>query len=112
MTATLCAKSARRRPSRSRKVGALLSGAAQCAVLGAQLRGARLCAPLHRRQLIDAAPPRAGPLVPRRAWVATVRGTYPTPEAGTRTQYVLYVGPWGQAALRLRYVHNAGGWYA
>ena len=25
---------------------------------------------------------------------------------------VLYVGPWGQAALRLRYVHNAGGWYA
>ena len=46
------------------------------------------------------------------AWGATVRGTYPTPEAGTRTQYVLYVGPWGQAALRLRYVHNAGGWYA
>ena len=45
-------------------------------------------------------------------WGATVRGTYPTPEAGTRTQYVLYVGPWGQAALRLRYVHNAGGWYA
>ena len=42
-------------------------------------------------------------------WGATVRGTYPTPEAGTRTQYV---GPWGQAALRLRYVHNAGGWYA
>ena len=26
-------------------------------------------------------------------WVATVRGTYPTPEAGTRSQYVLYVGP-------------------
>ena len=45
-------------------------------------------------------------------WGATVRGTYPTPEAGTRTQYVLYVGPWGQAALRFRYVHNAGGWYA
>ena len=45
-------------------------------------------------------------------WGATVRGTYPTPEAGTRTQYVLYVGPWGEAALRLRYVHNAGGWYA
>ena len=45
-------------------------------------------------------------------WGATVRGTYPTPEAGTRTQYVLYVGPWGQAALRLRYVPNAGGWYA
>ena len=31
---------------------------------------------------------------------------------GTRTQYVLYVGPWGQATLRLRYVPNAGGWYA
>ena len=41
-------------------------------------------------------------------WGATVRGTYPTPEAGTRTQYVLYVGPWGQAALRLRYVPNGG----
>ena len=25
-------------------------------------------------------------------------------EAGTRTQYVQYVGPWGQAALRLWYV--------
>ena len=46
------------------------------------------------------------------AWGATVPGTYPTPEAGTRTPYVLYGGPWGQAALRLRYVHNAGGWYA
>jgi hypothetical protein len=46
------------------------------------------------------------------AWGATVRSTYRTPEAGTRTQYVLYVGPWGQAALRLRYVPNAGGWYA
>ena len=45
-------------------------------------------------------------------WVATVRGTCPTPEAGTRTPYVLYVGPWGQAALCVRYVHNAGGWYA
>ena len=44
-------------------------------------------------------------------WVATVRCTYPTPKAGTRTQYV-YVGPWGQAALRLRYVPNAGGRYA
>ena len=55
--------------------------------------------------------PRAGEL--RRAtWGATVRGTYPTPEAGTRTLYVLYVGAWGQAALRLRYVPNAGGWYA
>ena len=45
-------------------------------------------------------------------WVATVRGTYPTPEAGTRTPYVQYVGPWGQAALCVRYVPNAGGWYA
>ena len=45
-------------------------------------------------------------------WGATVRGTYPTPEAGTRTQYVLYVGPWGRAALCVRYVPNAGGWYA
>ena len=45
-------------------------------------------------------------------WGVTVRGTYPTPEAGTRTQYVQYAGPWGQAALRLRYVPNAGGWYA
>ena len=39
------------------------------------------------------------------------RGAYRTAEAGTRTQYVQYVGPWGQAALRLRYVPNAGGWY-
>ena len=45
-------------------------------------------------------------------WGATVRGTYPKPEAGTRTQYVLYVGPWGQATLCLQYVPNAGGWYA
>ena len=36
----------------------------------------------------------------------------PTPKAGTRTQCVLYVGPWGQAALRPRYVRYAGGWYA
>ena len=35
-------------------------------------------------------------------WGATTRGTYGTAEAGTRTQYVQYVGPWGQAALRLR----------
>jgi hypothetical protein len=48
-------------------------------------------------------------LVRGRTWVATVRGTYPTPEAGTRTPYVQYVGPWGQAALRVRYVPNAGG---
>ena len=46
------------------------------------------------------------------AWGATVRGTYGTPVAGTRTQYVQYAGPWRQAALRLRYVPNAGGWYA
>jgi hypothetical protein len=46
------------------------------------------------------------------AWGATVRGTYPTPEAGTRTPYVQYVGPWGQAALCARHVPNAGGWYA
>ena len=46
------------------------------------------------------------------AWGATVRGTYGTPVAGTRTQYVQYVGPWEQAALRLRYVPNAGCWYA
>ena len=64
--------------------------------------------------------PYSGALVPAslasccslRTWGATVRGTYPTPEAGTRTPYVQYVGPWGQAALRLRYVPNAGGWYA
>ena len=33
-------------------------------------------------------------------------------EARTRTQHVQYVGAWGQAALRRRYVHNAGGRYA
>ena len=44
-----------------------------------------------------------------RIWGARVRGAYGTAEAGTRTQYVQYVGPWGQAALRLRrYVHKAG----
>ena len=46
-----------------------------------------------------------------RAWGATVLGTYGTAEAGTRTPYVQYVGPWGQAALCARYVPNAGGWY-
>ena len=46
------------------------------------------------------------------AWGATVRGTYGTAEAGTRTQHVQYAGPWGQAAPRVRYVPNAGGWYA
>ena len=45
-------------------------------------------------------------------WVATVRGAYGTAEAGTRAQYVQYAGPWVQAALRLRYVPDAGGWYA
>ena len=49
--------------------------------------------------------------LPGVAWGATARGTYSTAEAGTRTPYVQYVGPWGQAALRLRYVPNAGGWY-
>jgi len=44
-------------------------------------------------------------------WGATVRGTYGTPEAGTRAPYVQYARPWGQAALRLWYVHYAGGWY-
>ena len=34
--------------------------------------------------------------------ITTGHGCYRTAEAGTRTQYVLYVGPWGQAALRLR----------
>ena len=47
-----------------------------------------------------------------RCAVRTVRGTYGTAEAGTRTQYVQYAGPWGQVALRLRNVPNAGGWYA
>ena len=46
------------------------------------------------------------------AWGATVRGTYGTAVAGTRTPYVQYVAPWGQAALCVRYVPNAGGWYA
>ena len=45
-------------------------------------------------------------------WGATVRGTYGTAEAGTRTQYVQYAAPWRQAALRLWYVPKAGGWYA
>ena len=45
-------------------------------------------------------------------WGATPRGTYGTPVAGTRTQYVQYVWPQGQAALRLWYVPYAGGWYA
>ena len=48
----------------------------------------------------------------RGTWGATVPGTYPTPEAGTCTPYVQYVGSWGQAALCVRYVPNAGGWYA
>ena len=48
----------------------------------------------------------------RSTWNTTVRGTYGAPEAGTRTQYVQYAGPRGQAAVRLRYVPDAGGWYA
>ena len=53
---------------------------------------------------------KAGPLAPPGVR-ATVRGTYGPAEAGARTQYVRYVAPWGQAALRLWYVHDAGGWY-
>ena len=49
---------------------------------------------------------------PRRTWGATVRGAYPTPETGTRAPYVQYAGPWGQAALSVRYVPDAGGWHA
>ena len=53
-------------------------------------------------------------------WGATVRGTYPTPEAGTRTPYVQYGGPWGkppcasgtyptrEAGTRSVYVPNGG----
>ena len=41
-----------------------------------------------------------------------VRRTSGTPEAATRTPYAQRaVGPWGQAALRLRYVQYAGGRY-
>ena len=50
--------------------------------------------------------------VKQRTWAATVRGTYGTAEAGTRTQYAQYAGAWGQATLRLWYVPNAGGLYA
>ena len=52
---------------------------------------------------------KAGPLAPPGVR-ATVRGTYGTAEAGARTQYVRYVAPWGQAALRLWSVQYAGGW--
>ena len=52
---------------------------------------------------------KAGPLAPPGV-SATVRGTYGTAEAGARTQYVRYVAPWGQAALRLWSVQYAGGW--
>ena len=41
--------------------------------------------------------------------ITTVRRTYGTAEAGTRTQYVQYVGPWGQAALRLWYPTREAG---
>ena len=54
----------------------------------------------------------AGTLALLRTWGATVRGTCPTPEAGKCTQYVQYAAPLGQAALRLRYVPNAGGRHA
>ena len=46
------------------------------------------------------------------AWGPTVRGMYGTPVAGARSQYVQYLGPCVHATLRLRYVPNAGGWYA
>ena len=41
---------------------------------------------------------------PPEAGTRTPCARYGTREAGTRTQYVQHVGPWGQAALRLRYV--------
>ena len=53
-------------------------------------------------------------------WGATVPGTYPTPEAGTCTPYVQYVGPGGkppcasgtyptrEAGTRSLYVPNGG----
>ena len=41
-----------------------------------------------------------------------VRGTYGTPEAGTATQYIQRVEYWDRAALHLRYVQYAQGWYA
>ena len=56
----------------------------------------------------------------RGTWGATVPGTYPTPEAGTCTPYVHYVGPGGkppcasgtyptrEAGTRSRYVPNGG----
>ena len=46
------------------------------------------------------------------AWGATVRGTYRTPDVGYAYVPSMYAGPWGQAALRLQYVSNAGGRYA
>ena len=47
-----------------------------------------------------------------RLWCHGIRGTYSTAEAGTRAACVQCVGPREQAALRLRYVRHAGGWYA
>ena len=46
------------------------------------------------------------------AWVATTRGTYPNARGWYAHPYVQNVGPWGQAALCVRYVPNAGGWCA
>ena len=44
--------------------------------------------------------------------ITRVRRTSGTPEAATRTPYAQrVVRPWGQAALRLRYVQYAGGRY-
>jgi len=64
----------------------------------------------------DRAQPAAVAAARVQAWVATrlplgchganrVRGAYGMPEAGTRTPYVQYVGPWWQVALRLWYAH-------
>ena len=52
--------------------------------------------------------PRYAALQMRPGGVTSGRGAT-TPEAGTRTQYVQYVGARGQAALRLRYVQYEGG---
>ena len=45
------------------------------------------------------------------AWVATVRGTYGTAEAGTPRGVRAVRGASRQAALRFWYVQHAGGWY-
>ena len=60
---------------------------------------------LHRDRRPEAGSRLGGPpdLQCHGGWLGQgLRGTYRTPEAGTRTQYVHYVGPWRHAALRLR----------